>query len=57
MLFSKGFFLLKLGTTSGYIRLWLYNKKCWIKYESTTKLNDASARPIGFKFKWTFVFS
>ena len=26
MLFSKGFFLLKLGTARGYSRLWWYNK-------------------------------
>ena len=29
MFFSKGFFLLKLGTARGYGRLWLYNKN-WV---------------------------
>ena len=45
MLFSKGFFLLKLGTARGYSRLWLYNKN-WVFV--IVEQSDSSKRRIYF---------
>ena len=45
MLFSKGFFLLKLGTARSYSRLWLYNEN-WVF--AIVEGSDSNKRSIYF---------